>query len=351
MTSASVTRRNLNVALRTYAETTIKGVIQPQGTNLNGLSIGNYAKYAHTFFTADVIYEGDQIEDANHDVYEVLNVQAYWWLDAFSHYVCELLKTVDATLKVLTLGAQDAVTGLYALSYSAGSTITMNLAPKGQSMIQTALGYHSKYEMSGVTSAIVCEGDRVEDASGVTYEIKQVAYYPTKRSTAFSYAVCALELLPTEGLTSTAYTASTVDDPRYRTKVWLDTYLTAASLPAFITAYDNPKYPITRVFIGKAIDVVYSIGEPVSTAIYQSDKSIYGYEENVPVTICAIDKNVKGTVLNWQAETELRKICEDHPFGVNSIRVAGVRRGKTERVGSFVVYSTELTLIYRRDKA
>lgn len=350
MTSASVTRRNLNVALRTYAETTIKGVIQPQGSNLNGLPIGNYAKFAHTFFTADVIYEGDQIEDANHDVYEVLNVQAYWWLDAFSHYVCELLKTVDATLKVLTLGAQDAVTGLYALSYSAGSTITMNLAPKGQSITQTVLGYHNKYEMSGVTSAIVYEGDRVVDASGNTYEIKQVSYYPTKRSTAFSYAVCALELLPLEGLVSTAYAASTVDDPRYRTKVWLDTYLTATNLPAFITAYAfPPRYPITRVFKDKAIDVVFSIGEPVSKPTYQPDKSIYGYEENIPITICAIDKDVKGTVLKWQAEAELRKICEDHPFG--SLRMLDSRRDKTEYIGSFVVYSTELIITYRRTTA
>ncbi|MFA5365983.1 MAG: hypothetical protein WC325_12440, partial [Candidatus Bathyarchaeia archaeon] len=60
MASNEITRRELDVALRTYTESTITGAVLAGGSNVSGLSLGNYAKYAHTLFTPDVIYEGDQ---------------------------------------------------------------------------------------------------------------------------------------------------------------------------------------------------------------------------------------------------------------------------------------------------
>ena len=358
MTSASVTRRELNVALRTYAETTIDGVILPQGSNVSGLPIGNYAKYAHTFFTPDVIYEGDQTEDANNDTYEVLNVQPYWWLDKFSHYTCELLKTVDVTLKTLTLGVQDTVTGWYAKAY-ADTTITMNLAPKGQSMIQTALGYHSKYEMSGVTPALVYEGDLVEDAAGDTYEIKQVAYYPTKRSTAFSYAVCALtkQTFADRPATSGTWHLDSEllrTDPRYRHRSYL-AYLTAVNLKeddgatnaTYITCFDGADYPISRVFLTKAVDLVFSVGKEQATAKTTYNHTIYAFEESMPITLYAVNKSgLTATNLIEQAEQEIRHIVTDYPLG--SVRgISSVKHDPVD-LGECTLYSTTVTIRYTR---
>ena len=358
MTSADVTRRELNVALRTYAETTIEGVILPQGGNVAGLPVGNYAKYAHTFFTADVIYEGDQIKDANDDTYEVLNVQTYWWLDKFSHYTCELLKTVDVTLKTLTLGTQDTVTGLYALTYSAGSTKTMNLAPKGASMIQTVLGYHNKYEMSGVTSAIVYEGDKVVDASGDTYKITQVTYYPTKRSTAFSYAVCALTKVTFADRPSTSGTwhldPVLRTDPRYRHRTYL-VYLTAANLKedngttnaTYITCFDGADYPISRVFLTNAVDLVFSVGKEQATTKTTYNHYIYAFEESVPITLYAINKSgLTATNLIEQAEQEIRHIVTDYPLG--SVRGISSIKHTPIDLGECTLYSTTVTIKYTR---
>ena len=101
MPSADVTRRELSLGspdsvtgwyAKSFAETTIKMVIRPRGQSVIGLPVGQYAKYGLTGFTVEVVEEGDEIIDAQGNYYEVKAVEEEWFLDSFSHRVCNLVK-------------------------------------------------------------------------------------------------------------------------------------------------------------------------------------------------------------------------------------------------------------------
>jgi hypothetical protein len=154
-----------------------------------------------------------------------------------------------------------------------------------------------------------------------------------------------------------------VDTAQKRTKVWIDAYWTAAhvtkdngsDLATIISAYDWPDYPLTRVFIDKTIDGIISVGQPSSQAIIDADHAPIGYNEEVPITMCAVDKTgITGIKLLGKMEAELRLIGETYP--VVSGSPASLRRytgtvPKTERIGSFFLFSIEYRLNYRRDKS
>jgi hypothetical protein len=101
MPSADLTRRELTFGAqdpitgwfkRIYFVSTIRGSIQPQGASLTLLPVGSFSRYPNTLFTGNVVKEGDQIVDADLDVYELNTVQKWSWLNKFSHYTCEAVK-------------------------------------------------------------------------------------------------------------------------------------------------------------------------------------------------------------------------------------------------------------------
>jgi hypothetical protein len=105
MSSADLTRRALSFGAQdsvtgwyelVRSDSTIKGSIQPQGASVGFLPCGSYSKYSHTLFTEYVVHEGDQIVDADLDVYELNTVTKWSWLDKFSHRVCEAVKQTYA---------------------------------------------------------------------------------------------------------------------------------------------------------------------------------------------------------------------------------------------------------------
>jgi len=147
-----------------------------------------------------------------------------------------------------------------------------------------------------------------------------------------------------------------VDTAQNRTKVWLDTYWLPANitkddgstLATTISAFDWPDYPITRLFLDKNVDGAVSIGQASSKAIVDVDHYPYGYEEVVPILLCAIDKpGITGVKLLAQMDEELRIIGEAYPLG--SIRRLTGSKPKTERLGSYFLFSVEYSLTYRRD--
>lgn len=148
---------------------------------------------------------------------------------------------------------------------------------------------------------------------------------------------------------------SSLEDPRYRMKVWLDAYLTPANITkddnatacSLLVAYDFPEYPLGLVFKDKAVNVVFSVGDPVTTALYNQNKIIYGYSEKTPITICCVDTTgLTATNVKWKAERELRRVAEVYPFG--SLRLLEQRRDITTYEGAAIIYRTELTLNYKR---
>jgi hypothetical protein len=260
----------------------------------------------------------------------------------------------DVTRRELVLGAQNITTGWYEPTYNA-STIKMGIFPKGFNINPNLEGgRYARYNLTGLACAVLKEGDQIQNVFRDYFTI--LSLEPFEVGDTFSHYMCELEKIPNINLVSSTYTAypysepTTADDPIHRTKIWLDAYLLAAYLPAFITAYSFPTaYPIIRVFRDKAIDLIFSFSKPMSTPQYNGDKSLYGFEENVPITISAVDKDVTALSMISAAENELRRLCDLHQFG--SLRLMNSQKDKTQRSGVFTLHSVEFNLIYRRTKA
>jgi len=256
----------------------------------------------------------------------------------------ETLGNTDVTRKRLTLGSRDSTTGWYTKQYE-DIDIEAVIIPRAATSIALQAGLYVRLDALAITVDPLAEGDKLKTGTGQYYEVETVKEHYLGDS--FWFRECDLTLLPFEDLTGGSYTESSVQDTRYRTKVYLETYLSSSALPNYIVAYGNPDYPITRVFKEKGIDVIFSISEPNSTPLMGHDQTPYGYEEHVPITIFCIDKsNITGTKLKWQAETELRRILETYPLG--SLRSLERRRDNDIRIGSTILYSTEFILNYRR---
>ena len=144
-------------------------------------------------------------------------------------------------------------------------------------------------------------------------------------------------------------------DPRYRTKVYLETYLDSNNLLCddrytsvnYIVTFEDPNYPLIRVFNDKKIDLVFCIGDPETTPLMNADQTPYGYEEMVPITVWCIDKSdIDGEKMKWQAERELRRILETYPLG--SLRSFNRISDNDVNLGSTVLHSRKFLLRYRR---
>jgi len=147
-----------------------------------------------------------------------------------------------------------------------------------------------------------------------------------------------------------------VESAQVRTKVYLETYLTPAYLlkddgstqAPFMVCFGKPNYSLTRVFHEKEVDIVFSIGEPESEALFDTDQVPWNYSELVPITIFCVDKpGATGVRLKWQGEAELRRITETYPEG--SQRSLERRTVNDVYLGSDRLYSTTFVLNYERD--
>ncbi|MFA5365194.1 MAG: hypothetical protein WC325_08455 [Candidatus Bathyarchaeia archaeon] len=267
----------------------------------------------------------------------------------------------NVTLRTLSLGTQDTVTGHYSKSY-ATTAIRMILLPKGASKIINGVGFYGKYDVTGFSADALHEGDQIIDAFGNYFSVELCEAFDWLNSRLYyTSSLVKLNYHADEPATSGTWhldTDSLNDDPRYRIKVWLDTYLLAANLTkndgatecSFITCFSGADYPLTTVFDTKTVDLVYTVNDPESTPFYNGDKSIYGYEEKVPVEITTIDKSgISGKNLRWKAECELRRLCETYAF--SSLRVMEKRRENTVRAGALIFYSVIFDVTYRRIKA
>jgi len=144
-------------------------------------------------------------------------------------------------------------------------------------------------------------------------------------------------------------------DARQRTKVFLDSYLDNANLTkddgetqvAFAVIFSQPNYPLQSEFRAAAspVDLLYCVGTPESEGLPVG----VGYIEHVPITIWCIDKTgITGTKLRWKAETELRRVCKEHPEG--SLRTLDRMSDNEENLGSTVLYSVTYILRYKRHR-
>ena len=199
LNGCNLTLYRLDIGLTTFTEYLIKGLIQPGGSNLNGLPVGNYAKYAHTLFSPDPIHEGDRVLDQNGTYYAVLNPELWWFGNKFSHFTCELLQLETVTLKTLSYPT---------LTYTE-STIYANMGSQGLTTPFTNYGSLTRSKYTAVTNTAVQEGDIIVDNNDVEYVVSAVSHYPTKRLDGFQWTACALT--PIEDATLSTLTLSDYD--------------------------------------------------------------------------------------------------------------------------------------------
>lgn len=258
----------------------------------------------------------------------------------------ENLCSADVTHRRLQLDSpRDSTTGWWTKSFHE-ETVEMPIIQKGTAHSLLPPGTYVRTDALGLTADPVVEGDEIL-ANDTYYEVEGVRSHYFLDN--FSYRECDLTLLPLKHLTGGTYTDSTVEDARYRNKVYLETWLNVAALPNYIVAYGFPDYPLVRVFKDKGVDLVFSIGEPESEPLLGHDKYAYGYKERVPITTFCIDKTgISGTKLKWRAEAELRRITETYPLG--SLRTLEKIRDNDQNLGSTILYSREFTLNYQRNK-
>jgi len=97
--SADLTLRSLTLGAadattgwcrRTYADSTIKGVIRNQGSTFILGNFGLHAKYPCTLFTSSAVAVGDEIVDAFTHYYRVDAVEREPLLNSLAYYVCKL---------------------------------------------------------------------------------------------------------------------------------------------------------------------------------------------------------------------------------------------------------------------
>lgn len=148
-----------------------------------------------------------------------------------------------------------------------------------------------------------------------------------------------------------------VDDARVRTRVFLTTYLSAAAitedngttLAPYTICYENPPYPLKRIFYDKANDACITLGAPTSESEKTFDGSVKGYLEHVPITIYTIDtQTVTGEMLIWKIEAEIRRVVETYWTG--SFRSIGGIKPNSHPFDGWTLYSKTYDLTYERDK-
>lgn len=150
-----------------------------------------------------------------------------------------------------------------------------------------------------------------------------------------------------------------VDLAQTRTKDFLDTNLDTAILtkddgttpaPPHVQ-WQDPPYLINELFSssGKNFDVLYSLGQPASKAITDSDGSIIGYNEQVPIRIQTVDKTgVTATLMLQKAQEALREAVEHHWAGsYRSLNVAS--KAATIPVGGMIIWGIDYVLTYERE--
>jgi hypothetical protein len=260
----------------------------------------------------------------------------------------------SVTRRELQLGAADSVTGWYAKNW-AETQIEMAIFPRAMRSIALSAGFYPHYEVSGFHLDPVAEGDEIVDSFGKYYEVELIA--PNAFGDSLVYYESQLTELPIHYDMPTTYGAgATVEDPRHRTKDYLDTYLLAANLKkndgttqaTFITCWADPPYHIKTVFVTKGVDLIYSIGRQTSTPLIGGDKYAYGYKEKVTILPSAIDKTgISGNNLIWQGERELRRITEAYPLG--SLRNFETFELEPQNLGSTTLYTLKCVMDYTRN--
>lgn len=264
--------------------------------------------------------------------------------------------TVDYSVKRLepVLGPRDSVTGLKGITWSE-STIEMKIVKRGAAGFTTPAGYYGRIEFYGWCCDPVFEFEQIVHESD-RYEIKYV--HENWDGDNFLWRDCALTLMSIYEATPGSATWKTgPDDPRSKVKDYLDLRVADANLTkddgatqaSWAAIFKSDKYRLAWEFRAASSPVqgLYVVGQPDSTPLLSGSATPRGYEEVVPIDVCAVDsEDCGGEQLMWKMDAELRRVVETYEIGstCNFTR----RAPNTVSLGSDTLYNITWFLKYRR---
>jgi len=235
----------------------------------------------------------------------------------------------------------------------------MVILPRGSPLFRLVPGVYAHEDAVGLTADVVLHGDQIEDSSSRYFE---VASEPKDHYFLDSlyFRECQLHELPIwQASPGSATWKTSPNDPRERSKTWIDTYARDAQITkddgstqaSWACIFEGSPYPLSKEFRAASSPVfgLYVVGEPNSTPMMDPvSQAPYGYEEHVPIYINTVDStDVTGTALHWKMKAELRYVAETYPTG--SLRSVGRETPEPVHLGGMVMYQSRHTLNYRRD--
>jgi hypothetical protein len=195
-------------------------------------------------------------------------------------------------------------------------------------------------------------------ANNILYEVEDVADY-LETDNRIGYRVGMLRQLTLSQEGSKTESSSTIDSEQAHVRTHLLANLNGDEVTKdncveralFCVIYNDPNYSILKEFNSAVdpVDGVIAVGTPKTTPLQGHNRGVYGYEEQVPLSIYTIDKaDVTSKKLELKIESELRRVFDTVP-------IAGGRIGNFEtcgrskrNIGNAVLNIAEFLLKYKR---
>lgn len=269
------------------------------------------------------------------------------------------MDVLDFTRRKLVLSAtRDSTTGWRLISYTP-STITGLRFQRGTHYSLQGVGFYAAEDIMILTADPVNVYDQILTQQNEYFRVKTVGlhYGPTPDNFLCRDLQCAA--LPLwEAAPGEATWKTSPNDPRERTKTWIDTYARNSEITkndgstqaSWACIFNEPQYPLELEYRAPSSPVqgLYPIGQPTTTAQIGHDRKVYGYNEDVPIFIDTLDSiTCSGEQLLWKMEAELRHVFENYEAG--SYRGPLTRRPHVVDLGGTKLYEVECGMQYRRD--
>jgi hypothetical protein len=193
-------------------------------------------------------------------------------------------------------------------------------------------------------------GDEIKDAQNVYYVLKSVEQI--WRGDEFVAYKCNAEkatLHADRASTSGSWhtdSGSAVTDTRYRTKVWLTTYITGVT-GDYAIMFSGLDYPLQLEFSDKGLEVVCAVDNVQSTPEYTYNHYPYKFNESVDIQLYALDTATYTAVnLLERFEQCIREVATDYPIG--SIREITTSKPMRVDAGGQTMWQLTVNLKYTR---
>lgn len=269
----------------------------------------------------------------------------------------------DVTKRTLTLGAVDATTGWYSKSFTEDSTDQeMIILRKGEYSNFGGCGFFATYDYTGFSLEPYKPYDELSQSfEGVTRYFRVLNVDPQAVGTDlvyYKYNLAEISLHADQPSTSGTWN-TTQNDPRERTKTWLEAYLSDAAIlkddnatqADWICQFAFPEYNIDRIFDDKTIDLIVSVEALDGIALYlHSGANIYAFKENIRIHFNAVDKTgITAVNLLDKAKQEFYKELNLHGKIAGSFRMSETHKDNPVRMSNGqLLYGFYVDLSYKR---